>query len=305
MSTDLFAATWRRAVPALLLQIALTASAFAATPSEPAPDEPSTPERHLGKFVFAELVTPDLASAKRFYGGLFDWRFIDNPAGGDSETEATVDGRPVARLAQRSLRAGAPRQPAWLRFVAVNDLEAARQTALLNGARLVSTPRDVPGHGRAAVFADPQGAIFGMLATPVGESPDVLADPGEWIWCSLLTRDADADAAFYQKVFDYDVFEMPADGDRQHLLLASDDYARGSVNTAPVSASALHPHWLHYVRVADAAGSAARAVALGGRMLVEPRPDRQGGQVAVVADPQGAPIGLFEWPDSDERAVAP
>jgi hypothetical protein len=30
---------------------------------------------------------------------------------------------------------------------------------------------------------------------------------------------------------------------------------------------------------------------------VEPRADRHGGQLAVVADPQGAPIGLMEWSD--------
>ena len=35
--------------------------------------------------------------------------------------------------------------------------------------------------------------------------------------------------------------------------------------------------------------------ALGGRVLVAPRVDRQGGKIAVVADPQGAPFGLLEW----------
>ena len=49
--------------------------------------------------------------------------------------------------------------------------------------------------------------------------------------------------------------------------------------------------------MADASRTAAQAVALGGRILVEPRADRHGGQLAVVADPQGAPIGLMEWSD--------
>jgi len=35
--------------------------------------------------------------------------------------------------------------------------------------------------------------------------------------------------------------------------------------------------------------------------LVEPRMDRHGGMVAVMADPAGAPFGLMEWSDSDTK----
>jgi hypothetical protein len=43
------------------------------------------------------------------------------------------------------------------------------------------------------------------------------------------------------------------------------------------------------------------ATQLGGRVLVEPRVDRHGGKVAVVADPFGAPFGLLEWPESESK----
>jgi len=42
-------------------------------------------------------------------------------------------------------------------------------------------------------------------------------------------------------------------------------------------------------------------VALGGKVLVEPHMDRHGGQVAVIADPSGAPLGLMEWTDTDSK----
>jgi hypothetical protein len=44
-------------------------------------------------------------------------------------------------------------------------------------------------------------------------------------------------------------------------------------------------------------------VALGGRVLVEPCLDRQGGKLAVVADPQGAPFGLLEWVEGENKEV--
>jgi uncharacterized protein len=59
-----------------------------------------------------------------------------------------------------------------------------------------------------------------------------------------------------------------------------------------------HPHWLDFVRVADADAAAAKAADLGGRVVVPPRPDRQGGKLAVVADPSGALIGLMQWSDT-------
>ena len=48
---------------------------------------------------------------------------------------------------------------------------------------------------------------------------------------------------------------------------------------------------------------AAKVVALGGRVLVAPHVDRQGGRVALVADPQGAAFGLLEWTGTEKKEV--
>ena len=166
-------------------------------------------------------------------------------------------------------------------------------------------PHNLPDRGREAVFADPQGAVFAVLASSSGDPPDVLAEPGEWIWSSLVTSDPDTDAAFYQTLFDYEVFELPAAPGHQHLMLATDNYARASANTLPVNKPGSHPHWLNYVRVDDTVKMIEKVVALGGRVLVEPRVDRHGGKIAVVADPSGAPFGLIEWPDTESKRGEP
>ena len=114
-----------------------------------------------------------------------------------------------------------------------------RTVALQNGAKVLFEPHTVPDRGREAVFVDPQGAVFAVLASSSGDPPDVLATPGEWIWSSLITRDPENDAAFYQKLFNYDVFELPASPGVQHLLLASDNYARASANTLPATSGGL------------------------------------------------------------------
>ncbi len=288
---------------AALLGVAGAAPVMAASLQLPALVEPASQEHHVGKVIFVELVTPDLAAAKGFYAGMFGWTFRDIEAGATAYAEASLDGRPIAGLVQKAVPAGEHRQPAWLSFFAVSDVDAAEKIALQHGAKVLFEPHSFPDRGREAVFADPQGAVFAVLASSSGDPPDYLAAPGEWIWSSLITSDPDTDAAFYQTLFDYEVFELPASGDAQHLLLASANYARASVNTLPANMPKAHPYWLNYVRVDDAVAATAKVVALGGRVLVEPWVDRHGGKVAVVADPLGAPFGLLEWPDTESKEV--
>jgi len=288
---------------AALYGMATVAPVKAAPLQLPALVVPASQEHHVGKVIFVELVTPDLTAAKRFYGGLFGWTFRDIQAGGTAYAEASLDGHPVAGLIHKTVPAGEHRQPAWLSFIAVRDVDAAKKTALQQGAKVLFEPHDIPNRGREAVFADPQGAVFAVLASSSGDPADVLAAPGEWIWSSLMTRDPDTAAAFYQTLFDYEIFDLPADKPAQHLILASDNYARASANILPANRPNAHSHWLNYLRVDDTVKMAAKVVSLGGRVLVEPRVDRHGGKVAVVSDPMGAPFGLIEWSDSESKEV--
>jgi len=283
----------------LMLLLGLTCMAQAQ--NSPASAAPTDQQALVGKVVFLELVTPDLMAAQRFYGGLLGWTFSEMSSGTVKYVEARADGQPVAALMQKELAAGAKRQPAWLNFIAVSDVDAAKAAALHRGAKLLLDSHTIPHRGRAAIFADPQGAVFAILASSSIDPADVLAAPGEWIWSSLLTRDPDAAAAFYQDVFGYEVFDLGKEGDIDHLMLSSGNFARASVNTLPSSWSKAHAHWLSYVRVENVAAAAQRAVTLGGQVLVAPHMDRHGGMLAVVSDPQGAPFGLLEWSEANSK----
>ncbi len=199
----------------------------------------------------------------------------------------------------RKARTGGRRE---LTYIAARDVDVATKVAVERGAKVLFEPHTFPDRGREAVIADPQGAVFAVLASSTGDPPDVLAAPGEWIWSSLITSDPKADATFYQALFNYEVFELPADPGAQHLMLATENYSRASANSLPPGPD-VHPHWLNYLRVEDAVKAAAKVVALGGRVLLAPRVDRHGGMVAIVADPLGAPFGLLEWKDTDSKEV--
>ncbi len=296
---------WRILIWCLLLGILCAGSSFAGPPDLPPLVQPPTSDHHVGKVVWADLVTPDLESAKRFYGSLFGWTFRDTMLGDKKFAVALLGGEPIAGLVQRSLPSGEHRRPAWLTFIAVRDTAEADRTAVAHGGKVLSPPRDYPERGQQAILADPQGAVFAVLQSGSGDPPDVLTPIGGWIWSSLITTNPDTGAAFYQALFGYEVFELPSDDGRQHLLLAADGYARATANSPPLTAPNLHSHWLDFVRVASVAEASRKVVALGGRVLVQPHPDRHGEMVAVVADPSGAPFGLLEWSDTESKEVAP
>src|ERR1700684_2588935 len=69
---------------ALLAYAAAPAAVHAAMDAAvvlPALTQPASGEHHVGKIVWADLVTPDIDGAKRFYGALFGWTFRDVPGG--------------------------------------------------------------------------------------------------------------------------------------------------------------------------------------------------------------------------------
>jgi uncharacterized protein len=283
-----------------VLFLAVSVSVAHAQFELPALNTPSSSEHLVGKIIWADLVTPDLSAAEKFYGGLFGWTFNRTHAGNSDYSVAMLDGRPMGGFFEKPIQTGEHKQPYWLTFIAVRDVDAALRAALAHGGKVVATPRTYPQRGRQAVLSDPEGAVFAVLASSSGDPPDYLAAPGDWIWSALSSKNAGASAAFYQQLFGYDVFDMQSGDGLEHLTLSSDGYARASVNSFDGTARR-YSHWLNFVRVVNVADTAAKAVAMGGRILVEPRADRAGGMLAVVADPTGAPFGLMDWDESDTK----
>jgi predicted enzyme related to lactoylglutathione lyase len=287
----------------ILLGVAAITTTAAASFELPPLVQPASSEHHSGKVIWADLITSDLAGAKRFYGGLFGWTFHDIYIGDKDYAVALLNGAPVGGIVQRTSKPGEHRQPSWLTFISVQDVSEAERITLAHGGKVLSKPRTYAQRGRQAVFTDPQGAVFAVLQSSSGDPQDVLAVPGEWIWSSLLTSDPGAGAAFYQAIFGYEVFDLPSDDDLKHVLLSTDNYARASLNELPPAASKLHSHWLNFLRVISTTDAVTKVKALGGRVLVAPHLDRHGDLVAVVADPAGAPFGLLEWTNIDTKEV--
>ncbi len=111
-----------------------------------------------GTFTWNELATTDVAAARDFYQAVFGWGLAAG-ASTDNSATFTVDGKVTCG----AHAAGHGEFPAWSVWFAVDDCDrsAARVTEL--GGAVLMPPNDMD-FGRAAVVADPQGAVFGIGA---------------------------------------------------------------------------------------------------------------------------------------------
>ncbi len=284
---------------------ATTVAGCASTPSSSAPAGISlSPVPLYGKFVWHDLVTDNPAAAKRFYSELFGWEFTDVRGGRRPYSLIRSQGRWIGGIVHPANAAEKREGAVWLGYVSVPDVDRAVAEVGAQGGRTLDGPVDVGDIGRAAVVSDPQGAAVGFVRSRRGDPADTgVPLEGQFLWMEYLAQDPVAATGFYKALLGYEIRERPLGGG-PHYVLAQGPHPRGGVLANPVKGA--RPNWLTYVRVKDPATLASRAQALGGRVLMAPRPDARGGSLALIADPSGAVLALQRYPfESSTAAEAP
>ncbi|RXZ65881.1 VOC family protein [Pelagerythrobacter rhizovicinus] len=120
-------------------------------------------------------------------------------------------------------------------------------------------------------------------------------DKGSFIWYELMTPDPAGARAFYREVVGWDIeaeSSMPAGGPDYRMIKRSDGGDAGGVLalTDAMCESGARPGWFGYVHVPDVDAAVARIVEAGGTVFTGPHDLEGVGRMAMVADPQGAPI---------------
>ena len=274
----------------LLVGIALAAACATASNRPPAINSQRTNVITPGRPVWHDLVTSDLAAAKRFYGGLFGWAFQEFDVREGRYALASLGGMPVGGILQPAAREVNVSQ--WVTYFSVPDVDAATRTGTDAGARVVVPPRDIAKQGRAALLVDPQGAPV-ALARLSGGDPAAAPPPlNGWLWVDLWSPDPKASAAFYQTLLGLDAELLDRPG-VPYAVLGRDGRAYAGMLRIPQPD--IRPNWLPIVRVESARAAASRAEELGGRVILAPRPEVREGRVAIVADPSGGAVAVHEW----------
>ena len=280
----------------LLITIALGSLAgCATTPPWPAIAEGETTKSVPGRWIWAELFTTDVEQAKAFYGDVFGWQFETRGTPEKPYVLIRNQGEPVAGIVRHPATEGDALRSRWLGLLSVEDVDSTVTRVREAGGSVLLEPVKLRGRGRAALVADEEGARFGLLASESGDPPDVMPDPGGWLWHELWARSADGAADFYKETVGYSVKPTGRARGKIEQHLVAGGFPRAGI--IQYSADGLPSAWLHYIRVDDLHQTIERVKKAGGTILISPSREFRRGRAAVIVDPLGAPLGIAEWPE--------
>jgi predicted enzyme related to lactoylglutathione lyase len=114
--------------------------------------------------------------------------------------------------------------------------------------------------------------------------------PGTFSYVELVTSDADAAKAFYNSLFGWEYEDTPIPEGMTYTMASRDGRQVGAL----FASDEQPPHWNCYVTVASADDAAERARESGGTVVMEPFDVMELGRMAVVVDPTGAALCLWE-----------
>ncbi|MGZ4447957.1 MAG: VOC family protein [Nocardioides sp.] len=119
-------------------------------------NEPGTP-------IWNELVTPDIPAGTAFYADVLgvSWESMDMEGG--AYTCLVSGGRQVGGAMEPPMEGIPPHWNVYFNVESVDDTVARAQEL---GGQVLAPAFDVPGVGRMAVLADPQGAMFNLMQNP-------------------------------------------------------------------------------------------------------------------------------------------
>lgn len=121
---------------------------------------------------------------------------------------------------------------------------------------------------------------------------------GAFIWYELITPDPAASKAFYDAVVGWNIeaeSSMPGDVEYRMIMRSDGGTAGGVLKlTDEMKGHGARPLWLGYVMVADVDAAIAAIESDGGSTLMPASDIPNVGRIAMIADPQGAPLYIMK-----------
>ena len=240
-------------------------------------------------------MTADLAGATHFYSDVVGWTAADSGLSDRRYTIVSADGVAVGgmlELTPEMLASGA--RPGWMGYVAVDEVDASAAKAVSMGGKVHQEPTDIPGFGRFAVIADPQGAMI-ILGTVAPQPPQPSRwQEGAFGWAELQATDGETAFAFYSSLLGWKkgegmdmgpmgVYQIFAPKDAAEP--PSEDQTIGGMMTK--MSEVPHPYWLYYFNTKSIDAAIERIAAAGGNLIHGPSEVPGGRWILTAIDPQG------------------
>jgi predicted enzyme related to lactoylglutathione lyase len=249
------------------------------------------PQDIAGSFCWGELMTSDQNAAKKFYGDLFGWEFVDIPMPQGVYTMCRKDNADVGAIT--AAMPGVPNH--WGVYFMVENADASAAKAKELGGKVMMGPFDIPEAGRMAVIQDPQGPVCCLFQPGLHKGATYKGAYGMITWPEVYVPDAAAAVSFYGSLFGWKT-KPESDFDKAEYVewVLNGVHIGGLMPMRGDMWKGVPPHWMLYVTVADCAASAGQVKELGGNVCVGPHDIPNVGKFAVVNDPQGVTFSIIQ-----------
>jgi len=249
-----------------------------------------------GKFVWVDLLTPDVAAAKIFYSGLLGWSFEQR----GSYTIIKNNDQRIAGIVEVKPEPGKKAEALWLTAMSVTDVDKAVAFVKEEGGVVLNGPVNMENRGRGALVSDPQGAQFVLLHALGGDPLDTTHEIGDWIWNEIWSNVPHKTRNFYKALGEYDSILVGND----YEVLSSKKRWRGGIRY--IFKEPYRVRWVPAIRVTDPVKILEKVEQLGGVVLLRPDEPPSNGDTALISDTSGALLMLQRWaPEQIEEARQP
>jgi len=176
-------------------------------------------------------------------------------------------------------------------------------------SRILATPRI----GTIALISAVCALSFAMPANAQSlTASSTQSDTGSIWWNELISANPDRSRDFYASVIGWspkvvaaeDTSRPPAPGENEYTLFMQNGVeSAGLAKYDGKEPTDPKPGWLTYIQVANVDDAVVEALKKGGKVIKAPTDAANVGRIAIIADPDGNPFGLYT-PASKDAKIA-
>lgn len=243
----------------------------------PAPYTDNSP-----RFTSFDLFSPNSQTAQSFYNTVFGWTF-ENTEDNDQVT-IVHNHHVIGTIINYEVDKDGTDNARWISNLAIPNFDAVLSNVKKLGGIISAGPENDSLRGKIAIIEDPTGAELLLSETKNTYQKSKNQVEGDFVWIDLFTNNKQPSAEFYTAIAGFNMLTDPSVP--EHVYFVSDHNIRAGM--VVYSWEDVAPNWLPYIGVKDVVKTIRMAYDAGGNLLIK------SGKSAVIEDPTGAAIGIFE-----------
>lgn len=270
---------------AALIPLLFTSNCLIAAEPEQLEEQVLVQSQH-GKLIWADLYTSDVKESLVFYTETFGWT-VKKFGKNNDKYHLLFDGEhAIAGVLARSAQRNETETALWIGSISTDSVQKRVTSAANNNAKIILPPHNFALYGERAVIADPQGGIIALLDITGADAAKKRISL-KWDWAQLFSIDPKKAATFYQSTFDYEVEKIPQRQNKYYLSQQGEISA--SIVKVPTTFEQ-RDRWVNFLEVNNLPDILSKAITNGAEIIYQPK----GRHLAIIADPNGALLGLTE-----------